>query len=92
MVRTLKLDQEEKEILEAYESGDLKSVKGFKKESRLIRQAAANTLRRDRKVSIRIANRDLEGIRAKAAQEGIPYQTLIANILHKFVSGRLVTR
>ncbi len=92
MMKTLKLNQEEKEILEAYERGELKIVKDFKQESKLIRQAAANTLRKDRRVNIRIANRDLEGIRAKAAQEGIPYQTLIASILHKFVSGRLMTR
>jgi predicted DNA binding CopG/RHH family protein len=92
MMKTLKLDQEEKEILEAYEQGDLKTVKDFKKESKMIRQAAGNTLRKDRRVNIRLANRDLDGIRAKAAEEGIPYQTLIASILHKFVSGRLMTR
>ncbi|MBF0489814.1 MAG: hypothetical protein HQL15_04260 [Candidatus Omnitrophica bacterium] len=69
-MKTLKLDQEEKEILEAYERGELKTVKDFKKESKLIRQAAVNTLRK----------------------EGIPYQPLIASILHKFVSGRLMTR
>ena len=92
MMKTLKLDQEEKEILEAYERGELKTVKDFKQESKLIRQAATVTLRKDRRVNIRIANRDLEGIRAKAAQEGIPYQTLIASILHKFVSGRLMAR
>ena len=91
-MKTLKLDQEEKEILEAFERGELKKVKDFKKESKEIRQAAMNTLRKDRRVNIRLANRDLEGIRAKAAQEGIPYQTLIASIIHKFVSGRLITR
>ena len=91
-MKTLKLDQEEKEILEAYERGELKTVKDFKQEAKLIRQAAANTLRKDQRVNIRIANHDLEGIRAKAAEEGIPYQTLIASILHKFVSGRLMAR
>ena len=92
MMKTLKLDQEEKEILEAYERGELKTVKDFKKESKLIQQAAAYTLRKDKRVNIRLANRDLEGLRAKAAEEGIPYQTLIASVLHKFVSGRLITR
>jgi predicted DNA binding CopG/RHH family protein len=92
MMKALKLDHEEKGILEAYERGELKTVKDFKKESKLIRQAAANTLRKDRRVNIRLANRDLEGIRAKAAEEGIPYQTLIASVIHKFVSGRLMTR
>ena len=91
-MNTLKLDSEEKEILEAFERGELKRDKNFSKESKTIRQAASNTLRKDRRVNIRLANRDLEGIRAKAAQEGIPYQTLIASILHKFISGRLFSR
>jgi len=91
-MKTLKLDPEEKELLEAYERGELKTSKDFKQESKLIRQAATVTLRKDRRVNIRLANRDLDGIRAKAAEEGIPYQTLIASVLHKFVSGRLITR
>ena len=91
-MKTLKLDPEEKELLEAYERGELKTSKDFKQESKWIRQAATVTVRKDRRVNIRLANRDLDGIRAKAAEEGIPYQTLIASILHKFVSGRLITR
>ena len=91
-MKNFKLDAEEKEILDAYERGALKRVKDFSKESKLIRQAASNTLRKDRRVNIRIANRDLEGLRAKAAEEGIPYQTLMASILHKFISGRLIPR
>jgi predicted DNA binding CopG/RHH family protein len=44
------------------------------------------------RVNIRIARRDLEGIQKRALAEGIPYQTLIASVLHKYVSGRLVDR
>ena len=91
-MKTIKLDQEEKEILEAYERGELKRVKNFSKEARLIQKAAAKTLRKDRRVNIRMASRDLENISARAVEEGIPYQTLIASILHKFVSGRVVFR
>lgn len=91
-MKIIKLDHEEKEILEAYERGELKRSKNFSKESKLIRQAASNTLRKDKRVNIRLANRDLEGIRARAAEEGVPYQTLMASILHKFISGRLLTR
>ena len=91
-MKTIKLDQEEKEILESYERGELKRVKNFSKEARLIQKAAAKTLRKDRRVNIRMASRDLENIRARAVEEGMPYQTLIASILHKFVSGRVVFR
>ena len=91
-MKTIKFDQEEKEILEAYDRGDFKRVKNFSKEAKLIQNAAAKTLRKDCRVNIRMASRDLENIRAKAVEEGIPYQTLIASILHKFVSGRVVFR
>ena len=90
-MKTIKLDQEEKDILESYERVGFKRVKDFTRESKLIRKAAVNTLRKDRRVNIRLANRDPEGIRSRAAEEGIPYQTLIASILHKYVSGRLVS-
>jgi len=91
-MKIIKLDQEEKEILEAYERGELKRVKNFSMEARLIQKAAVKTLRKDCRVNIRMASRDLENIRARAVEEGIPYQTLIASILHKFVSGRVVFR
>ena len=91
-MKTIIFDQEEKEILESYERGEFKRVKNFSKEARLIQKAAAKTLRKDSRVNIRMASRDLENIRARAVEEGIPYQTLIASILHKFVSGRVVFR
>ena len=91
-MKVIKLDQEEKEILKSYERGELKRVKNFSKEARLIQKAAAKTLRKDCRINIRMASRDLENIRARAVEEGIPYQTLIASILHKFVSGRLMFR
>jgi predicted DNA binding CopG/RHH family protein len=91
-MKIVKLDPDEKNILESFERGEWKTVKDFNKESRLIRQAAVSTLRKDRRVNIRLASRDLEGIRSKAVQEGVPYQTLIASIIHKYVSGHLVSR
>lgn len=91
-MKTIKLNQEEKEILESYERGELKRVKNFSKEAGLIQKAAAKTLRKDCRVNIRMASRDLENIRARAVEEGIPYQTLIASLLHKFVSGKVVFR
>lgn len=53
--------------------------------------AAAATLRQDQRVNLRISSRDLQDLRARAAEEGLPYQTLIASVLHKYARGRLRT-
>ncbi|MBF0532383.1 MAG: antitoxin [Candidatus Omnitrophica bacterium] len=89
-MKNYKLDPEEKDILESFEQGKWKPSKDFDKEAKLIRMAAAQTLRKDSRVNIRIATRDLDGLRSRAAEEGIPYQTLMSSILHKYVVGRLV--
>ena len=79
------LDDYEYEILEAYESGYLKPS-----ESETDYQAIArNTMKKNRKINIRISENDLSAIQRRAAREGIPYQTLIGSILHKFASGLL---
>lgn len=86
----LKLDQEEQEILEAFESGRLKPVMDKDAELKKHREYAAATLKKDARITIRISSRDLEALRKHAYIEGIPYQTLVSSILHKFVNGRLV--
>ena len=79
------LDEYEKEILEAYENGRLKPSK-----SQSDYQAIAkNTLRKNRKINIRISENDLTALQRRAAREGIPYQTLIGSVLHKYASGFL---
>ncbi|HEX5641471.1 MAG TPA: hypothetical protein VFZ86_03920 [Thermoleophilia bacterium] len=85
------LDAYEAEILEAYEKGELGSV-ATRDELARIREAARATAAKDRRVNIRLTSGDLADIQAKALEEGIPYQTLIASVLHKYVSGRLVER
>ena len=83
--RKIILDDYEKEILEAYENGRLKTSK-----SRADYQTIArNTLKKNRKINIRISENDLTAIQRKAAREGIPYQTLIGSVLHKYASGFL---
>ena len=85
----MKLDREEREILESFERGEWKPVKAAKREqSRYVRYAKA-TFRKDRRVNIRISTKDLEAIQTRALEEGLPYQTLIASLLHKYASGRL---
>ena len=83
-----KLDRYETEVLEAYESGKLKPI-ATKAELARMRAAARATAIKDRRVNIRLSSGDLQDIRAKALEEGMPYQTLIASILHKYISGRL---
>jgi len=85
----MKLDKQEKEIEEALESGEFKSVKNLEDEIAAAREMAENHLRKDQRMNIRISQRDLERIKTKAMEEGIPYQTLVTSVLHKYVSGKL---
>jgi predicted DNA binding CopG/RHH family protein len=83
-----KIDAYEREILGAFEKGKLTSV-ATKAELARIRAAARATGVKDRRVNIRLSAGDLNDIRIKAMEEGVPYQTLIASVLHKYVTGRL---
>ena len=80
----------DREILASFERGEWRPVKNQKAEVTRFRAAAEATLLKNKRVNIRISARDLEGLQARAAEEGVPYQTLMASVLHKFVSGRLV--
>jgi predicted DNA binding CopG/RHH family protein len=83
-----KVDAYEQEILKAFENGKLKSV-ATKSELEKFKAAARATAIKDRRVNIRLSSIDLSDIQVKAMEEGVPYQTLIASVLHKFVTGRL---
>ena len=85
-----KLDAFEKDILDAYEKGDLVSIKPSAQEKEKYKVAAQATFLKDRRVNIRLSSSDLMDIQARALEDGVPYQTLIASILHKYVSGRLI--
>ena len=88
----MRLDQYEKRILSAYESGTLKSVVTSEASLRRYREYARATLTKNRRVNIRMSTLDLADIQARAAEEGMPYQTLMASVLHKFATGRLHER
>ena len=79
------LDEYEKEILEAYENGKLKPSKPRADYQTIAR----NTMKKNRKINIRISENDLSALQRRAAREGIPYQTLIGSVLHKYASGFL---
>ena len=83
------LDKEEKEILEAIESGEWAMITPKKAELARYAEIAKNTFRKNQRMNIRISKTDLTGIKAKAAEEGIPYQTLVASLIHQYVSGSL---
>ena len=83
----MKLEPDEKKLLDSVERGEWKSVKGGKR-ARYSRYAKA-TFRKDRRLNIRLSSKDLEAIQKRALAEGLPYQTLIASLLHKYATGRL---
>ncbi len=85
-----KLDTYEAEMLNAYEKGEMKSIINSKADLEKYRAAARETFIKDRRVNIRLSTPDLMDIQERAAEEGIPCQTIIASVLHKYVSGRLV--
>ncbi len=85
-----KLDAFEKDILDSYEKGELKSISPSKENLAKFKAAATATFLKEKRVNIRLSTPDLMDIQARALEEGMPYQTLIASVLHKFVSGRLI--
>ena len=85
----MQFDEEELQILGDFERGEFESIKNFRDEKQRLEDAAHRTLQKDKRINIRISSRDLEKIQARAAKEGMPYQTYIASTLHKVVAGRL---
>lgn len=86
------LDEHEKEILEEFEKGKFVSVENVEEEMQLAEKAARHFMKRESRISLRISGADLNMARRLAVQEGLPYQTLLASIIHKFVTGRLIER
>lgn len=86
-----KTDAFETELLDAYNKGVLQSI-ASKAELAKFKAAARATAIKDKRVNIRLSSGDLQDIQVKALEEGMPYQTLIASVLHKYVTGRLSER
>lgn len=85
----MKIDKDEKELLESVERGEWKPVRGRARERSRYEKVARATFRKDRRLNIRLSSKDLEAIQKRALEEGLPYQTLISSLLHKFATGRL---
>ncbi len=83
-----KLSKEEKQILKDFEAGEFKSVLTPKRK-KVLQAIAEETFKKDKRINIRISSRDLDSLQRRALEEGIPYQTLVSSVLHKYVSGGL---
>jgi len=88
----MKLNKQEKQIAESVERGDWRSVRGVKKQIKRYKEYAEATVRKDKRVNIRMSEKELIRIRKKAMEEGLPYQTLISSVLHRYANNRLVDK
>ncbi|MDR1323708.1 MAG: antitoxin [Candidatus Margulisbacteria bacterium] len=84
------LDQEEKKLISSLENDGWRPVEDLSSWQTKLAKAATNTLTKDQRMNIRVTRGDLDGIKLRAAEEGLPYQTLISSIIHKYLTGRLV--
>jgi predicted DNA binding CopG/RHH family protein len=88
----MKLNKEEKEILDAYEKGYIKAKRPLEEELKEVKKIAETTFRKNRRITIRLYDHDYKGIQKKAMEKGIPYQTLISGMIHQYIEGDLVER
>lgn len=86
------LNFEEKEVLEKFELGELRPASEAEREMETARATARSTFSKTRRVNLRVTERDFNLSHARAREEGIPYQTLLSSVIHKYLSGRLVEK
>ncbi len=85
-----RLTEEEQEILDSFERGEWVPVRNLSKRKRKLIRYARNTLKKDKRLNIRISERDMNELQKRAGNEGLPYQTFVSSIIHKYVNGKLV--
>lgn len=83
---------DEKALIDSFEQGEWKSVADFESIKKRMVQAATETALKDTRINIRMAKRDVSALKTKALEQGIPYQTLIASILHKYATGQVIEK
>jgi predicted DNA binding CopG/RHH family protein len=86
------IDKEESDLMKSLETDEWRSVKDFKQQKKTAVEAARNTLRKDKRINLRLSQKDYHQIQIKAIEEGIPYQTLISSIIHKYLNGSLAPK
>jgi len=87
----MKFDKEKK-LIDSIEKGEWRSISKLQEEIEKSKKIAKETLRKDQRMNIRISKKDLNALKVKAIEEGIPYQTLISRLIHKYVSGSLIEK
>jgi predicted DNA binding CopG/RHH family protein len=85
-----KINERRKKILDSFEKDEWAPVANLAKRKKELMAYARNTLRKDKRLNIRISERDLLELQKKAVNEGLPYQTYVSSIIHKFINGNLV--
>jgi predicted DNA binding CopG/RHH family protein len=85
----MKLYDDEKDLFESVEMGEWGSVENLAEEISVAKEAAEATYSKDQRMNIRISSRDMSQLKVRAREEGIPYQTLVSSILHRYLTGRL---
>ena len=88
----MKLDKYEKNLEDSISQGEWKSVLNLSAEKKRLTLVAKSTIKKNKPMNIRVNEADLNSLKARALEEGIPYQTLVTSILHKYVSGKLIER
>lgn len=88
----MKKKTKESELIESIEAGEWKSVKNLQSWKNKLKKAASATMTKDTRMNIRLYKRDMELLKVKALEQGIPYQTLVSSILHKYVTGKMVEK
>ena len=86
------LTMEEREILDRFERNELRSIPGAEREMEAARRMARSTFNKTRRVNLRVTERDFSLAHSRAREEGIPYQTLLSSVIHKYLSGRLIEK
>jgi predicted DNA binding CopG/RHH family protein len=86
------IDKDEKELIQSIENDEWIPVKNPTEFKKMFKNAARTTLIKDQRMNIRIAKRDIQSLKAKALEEGMPYQTLVSSILHKYITGKLTEK
>jgi len=88
----MKFNTEEKELINSIEGGEWISISNLQKEIEKSKEIARATVIKDQRMNIRIAEKDIDTLKIKAIEAGIPYQTLVSSIIHKYLSGNLVEK
>ena len=91
-MKDYELDQEEQNLLQSLENNEWESVENLQDEIKVHQDIAKNTLKKDKRINIRLSSNDLEALKTNAVELGLPYQTLVSSILHQYASGRLIQK